>query len=70
MIYLSGIRKIAFPSISTGVYAYPVKQAADITVRVVREFMDLHSGVLDEVVWALFDSDTKEAYDRALDAEI
>ena len=61
-----GIRRIAFPSISTGVYAYPVKRAADIAVRTVREFVELHSDVLDEVVWVLFDLNTKEAYDRAL----
>ena len=65
----SGIRKIAFPSISTGVYAYPVEQAADIAVRTVKEFVDSHSGVLDEVVWVLFDPATKAAYDRALGAE-
>ena len=65
----SGIRKIAFPSISTGVYAYPVEQAADIAVRTVREFVDSHSGVLDKVVWVLFDPTTKAAYDRALGAE-
>ena len=64
-----GIRRIAFPSISTGVYAYPVEQAADIAVRTVKEFVDSHSGVLDEVVWVLFDPTTKAAYDRALGAE-
>ena len=31
-----GIRSVAFPSISTGVYSYPVQQAADIAVRTVR----------------------------------
>ena len=65
----SGIRKIAFPSISTGVYAYPVEQAADIAVRTVKEYVDSHPGVLDEVVWVLFDPTTKAAYDRALGAE-
>ena len=64
-----GIRRIAFPSISTGVYAYPVEQAADIAVRTVKEFVNSHSGVLDEVIWVLFDPATKAAYDRALGAE-
>ena len=64
-----GIRRIAFPSISTGVYAYPVEQAADIAVRTVKEFVNSHSGVLDEVIWVLFDPTTKAAYDRALGAE-
>ena len=64
-----GIRRIAFPSISTGVYAYPVEQAADIAVRTVKEFVNSHSGVPDEVIWVLFDPTTKAAYDRALGAE-
>ena len=64
-----GIRRIAFPSISTGVYAYPVEQAADIAVRTVKDYVDSYPGVLDEVVWVLFDPTTKAAYDRALGAE-
>lgn len=64
-----GIRRIAFPSISTGVYAYPVKQAAEIAVHTVAEYLKSHSDELDEVVWVLFDMSTKVAYDRALNNE-
>lgn len=32
-----GIRSVAFPSISTGVYSYPVQQAAEIAIGAVRE---------------------------------
>ncbi len=35
---VKGIKSIAFPSISTGVYSYPIKQAAAIAVAAVREF--------------------------------
>ena len=34
-----GIRSIAFPSISTGVYSYPVDQAAGIAVHTVMDFV-------------------------------
>ena len=34
-----GIRSVAFPSISTGVYSYPVEQAADIAVHAVSDFV-------------------------------
>lgn len=61
-----GIRTIAFPSISTGVYSYPLTQAAEIAVKAVRGFVAEHPDVLDEIVWVLFDPYTKAAYDKAL----
>lgn len=61
-----GIRSIAFPSISTGVYSYPLEQAADIAVHAVSEFISANPDDIDEVVWVLFDSKTKAAYDKAL----
>ena len=64
-----GIRSIAFPSISTGVYSYPVDQAAEIAVRTVREFVREHPDTIDEVVWVLFDARTKAVYDRAVEGE-
>jgi O-acetyl-ADP-ribose deacetylase (regulator of RNase III) len=62
-----GIRSIAFPSISTGVYAYPLDQAAQIAVQTVKEFVEEHPGVMDEIIWVLFDLKTKAAYDDALE---
>jgi O-acetyl-ADP-ribose deacetylase (regulator of RNase III) len=61
-----GIRSLAFPSISTGVYAYPVDQAAGIAVRTVKEFLTEYPAAFDEVLWVLFDGRTKAAYDKAL----
>ena len=62
-----GIRRIAFPSISTGVYSFPVKQAAEIAVHTVNEFVEAHPGELDLVEWALFDDKTLQVYTDALD---
>ena len=62
-----GIRSIAFPSISTGVYSYPVDQAAEIAVHTVMDFVAAHPEAMDEIVWVLFDRWTKDAYDRALE---
>lgn len=62
-----GIRSIAFPSISTGVYSYPVDQAAEIAVHSVLDFVASHPDSTDEIVWVLFDSRTKAAYDRVLE---
>lgn len=56
------IRSIAFPSISTGVYGYPLKQAAEVAVRTAREFVAAHPGDLDVIKWVLFDDRTLQAY--------
>lgn len=61
-----GIRSVAFPSISTGVYSYPLKQAAEVATRAVRDFVQEHPEMLDDVLWVLFDKTTKAAYDAAL----
>ena len=64
-----GIRSIAFPSISTGVYSYPVDQAAEIAVSAACEFVTAHPEAFDEILWVLFDAGTKAAYDRAIASE-
>ena len=64
----NGIRSIAFPSVSTGVYSYPVNDAAMAAVTAVKEYVDAHPEAFDLVMWVLFDSRTKQAYDNALKA--
>ena len=61
-----GIRTIAFPSISTGVYRYPVDQAALAAVRAVRTFCEEHMDKIDIVRFVLFDPRTCAAYDHAI----
>lgn len=61
-----GIRTIAFPSISTGVYSYPLHQAADVAVNAVWDFVEKYPDAFDEILWVLFSDDAKEAYDQAL----
>ena len=61
-----GIRSVAFPSISTGVYSYPLEQAADVAVHAVSKFIADNPDAIDEIVWVLFDAMTKAAYDKAL----
>lgn len=63
----NGIRTIAFPSISTGVYGYPVEKAAKIAVKTVRQFLDDFPGKIDMVEWVLFDERTYAAYKSELD---
>lgn len=61
-----GIRRIAFPSISTGVYHYPVKEAARIAVGTVLEFIAEHPDAFDVVEWVLFDDNTMQVYEQAI----
>ena len=64
------IRTVAFPSISTGAYSYPLQQAAEVAVRTVREVVREHPEAFDEILWVLFDEPTKLTYDKALSIEI
>ena len=58
----NGIRSIAFPSISTGIYRFPVEEAARIAVKTARGFIAEHPGVMDIIKWVLFDDDTFRVY--------
>lgn len=58
-----GIRSIAFPSISTGVYRYPVELAAKVAVRTVSRFLEDNPDSFDLVEWVLFDSVTESVYE-------
>ena len=51
----NGIRKIAFPSIATGIYHFPVELAAKIAVQTVAGFLDENKEKFDLVEWVLFD---------------
>lgn len=61
-----GLRSISFPSISTGVYGYPVAEAARIAIGVVFEQLEKDDSSLEEAVFVLFDRATYEAYASAL----
>jgi O-acetyl-ADP-ribose deacetylase (regulator of RNase III) len=56
-----GLRSIAFPAISTGIYGYPLAQATDVAVRAVRGFGEQGSGI-QLVVFACFGPDVERAY--------
>lgn len=60
----NNIRTIAFPSISTGIYRFPVELAAKIAVTTVKSFLKENPDKIDEVVWVLFDENTKSVYEQ------
>lgn len=63
----NGIRSIAFPSISTGIYHFPVELAAQIAVKTVKRFLDEHKDSFDLVEWVLFDDYTEKVYEAEVD---
>lgn len=65
----SGCRTVAFPSISTGVYRFPVDRAAAIAVREIKAFLAEHPE-LERVTMVCFDEGTRSAYAAALDESI
>ena len=48
-----GLKTVAFPSISTGAYGYPIEDACRIALKAVKEFLE-KKDTLDEVVFVLF----------------
>ncbi|EUB26455.1 macro domain-containing protein [Fusobacterium sp. CM22] len=67
---IKGIRKIAFPSISTGIYRFPVDEGAEIALSTAKKFLDENSDSFDLILWVL-DEKTyvvyKEKYKKLLE---
>jgi len=61
------LASIAFPSISTGVYGYPVAEAARVAIRTVVSFLTGQVTSVKEVVFVLFDPVTYQAYSSTLE---
>jgi len=59
------LKSIAFPSISTGAYGYPVEKASRIALQTIRNFAEHHHGI-QKITFVLFDASTLSAYEKAL----
>ena len=59
-----GLKTIAFPSISTGAYGYPIQKASKIALKTVEEFLEKESN-LNEVLLVLFSKPDLETYEKA-----
>jgi len=62
-----GCKTVAFPSISTGVYRFPLEKAAPIAVGTIAVYLNAHPEI-EQVRIVCFDARTKAAYDAALAA--
>lgn len=60
-----GCKTVDFPSISTGVYGYPVDKAARVAIDAIAAYLDAHPEI-ERVRMVCFDAHTKAAYEAAL----
>lgn len=60
-----GLKTVAFPSISTGVYRFPLERAANIAVKTVKEYLEKND-VFDEVIFVCFGAEALNIYKKIL----
>jgi O-acetyl-ADP-ribose deacetylase (regulator of RNase III) len=60
------VRTIVFPNISTGVYGYPIEEAAPIAVASVREFLESEDYQIEKVYFVSFSDEDLKIYQRIL----
>lgn len=60
-----GLKTMAFPSISTGAYAYPIEMASRIALKTVKSFLEERGG-LEEVRFVLFTNSDFKTYGEAI----
>ena len=65
----AGLRSVAFPSISTGAYRFPIAEAAPIALGIVTNFDREHSKALDLVRFVLFSASDLAVYHHSLEKE-
>lgn len=56
------LKTIAFPSISTGAYRFPIEKAAPIALKTVRSFLEGNPDVLEKVIFILFSDEDLAVY--------
>ncbi len=61
------IESIAFPAISTGVYHFPLKEAAKIAASCVYSYLGEHPDCFSRLVWVVFDEKTRYVYQRTFE---
>ncbi|PQV43483.1 MULTISPECIES: O-acetyl-ADP-ribose deacetylase [Methanohalophilus] len=63
-----GIKTIAFPAISTGVYHFPIPRAAEIAINEVIDFLQ-ETPVFDRILFVCFNDETFSNFNRLLNED-
>ena len=61
----NGIKTIAFPAISTGIYSFPLERATNIAIAEVKKFLNTNDSI-EKVIFVCFDEKTYEVYKKLL----
>lgn len=61
-----GVKTLAFCGISTGIYGYPSRDAAEVACQTVRSFLEQKSDVFDNIIFVTFEEKDVRAYNRTL----
>jgi O-acetyl-ADP-ribose deacetylase (regulator of RNase III) len=62
----NGLKTIAFPNISTGVYRYPKQEAATIALKAIQDYVALHASAFDKILFVCFDEENLLIYRQFL----
>ena len=62
----NGLKSVAFCCISTGVFHFPNKRAAEIAVETVQGWLRAHPGQIERVIFNVFKDEDKVIYERLL----
>lgn len=57
----NGVRSIAFPNISTGIYKFPKQMAAEIAIKSIQDFVGTNE-ILNEVIFICYDDENYKIY--------
>jgi len=62
----NNLKSVAFCCISTGVFRFPNKRAAEIAIKTVTDWLNAHEGAMDRVIFNVFKDDDREIYEQLL----
>ena len=62
----NGLKTVAFCCISTGVFRFPNRRAAEIAVNTVEEWLRENPGIMERVIFNVFKDEDKKYYEELL----
>ncbi len=64
-----GVKTVAFPAVSTGVYGFPLKRATEIAMRETRQFLE-NDDLLDQVIFVCFSQEALKIYQETFSTRV